>query len=55
MTLFDDGLERIVMRKPCTRCGGPDGVVRRISGQDTVRCDACGAFQYNRPRSEAAL
>jgi len=41
----------IDMRASC-RCGSSRGIMRRIGGQDTVRCAACDAFQYNAPRSE---
>ena len=44
-----------VMRAPCRKCGHRSGVLQRLSGQDTVRCGACGEFAYNAPRSEMGL
>jgi 5-methylcytosine-specific restriction endonuclease McrA len=43
---------RVVMRAPCPRCGGDDGNVATVNGQDTVRCAECNQFCYNAPRSE---
>lgn len=40
------------MRAPCTRCGHSVGRVSTVNGQDTVRCELCGTFQYNAPRIE---
>lgn len=39
------------MRQPC-KCGVTGGVRVEKNGQDTVRCGACGTFQYNAPRTE---
>jgi 5-methylcytosine-specific restriction endonuclease McrA len=43
--------ERYQMRKPC-RCGHELGHIIEVSGQDTVRCNACDLHCYNAPRSE---
>jgi uncharacterized protein YeaO (DUF488 family) len=57
-SLFDlggpeEGGERTIrMRAPCGGCGETAGVVKRISGQDTVRCARCARFAYNAPRRE---
>lgn len=40
------------MRAPCTSCGHSVGRVSTVNGQDTVRCELCGTFQYNAPRAE---
>jgi 5-methylcytosine-specific restriction endonuclease McrA len=40
------------MRKPCPYCGNEAGRLVERNGQDTVRCNACGRFVYNAPRTE---
>lgn len=42
----------IEMREPCT-CGVLEGYVVATGGQDVVRCAACDAYRYCRPRSES--
>ncbi len=39
------------MRKPC-KCGCEFGAIFEVSGQDTVRCNACNAYCYCAPRTE---
>lgn len=41
----------IALRRPC-RCGWEFGRVEERNGQNTVRCEACGTFQYNAPKTE---
>lgn len=40
------------LRAPCKFCGGADGILRTVSGQDTVRCFDCGKHLYNAPKTE---
>jgi hypothetical protein len=40
------------LRKPCSKCGSHDGVIRPRGFQDCVFCTGCDAFQYNAPRVE---
>ena len=42
----------ITSRAPCPDCGGRDGIVSTVNGQDTVRCADCARFCYNAPRHE---
>jgi 5-methylcytosine-specific restriction endonuclease McrA len=45
-------VRRRPMRSPCPRCDGLIGIIATRNGQDTVRCEDCGGFCYNAPRSE---
>lgn len=45
--------DAIVMRSPCPACDDPNGIVTETGGQDVVRCSACGAYCYSRPKSES--
>lgn len=40
------------LRSPCTYCGGSDGRIITVNGQDTVRCADCDRYQYNAPKTE---
>ena len=40
------------MRAPCRDCGHPFGRIETRGGQDVVRCEKCGLFQYNAPKVE---
>lgn len=42
----------MIMRAPCSRCGGTNGTITTSGGQDTVRCADYGHYCYNAPRSE---
>jgi len=44
--------QTVPMRGPCPDCGAPDGVIKTVNGQDTVRCACCKRFCYNAPKSE---
>ena len=49
---MDQERRTIPMRAACRGCSCDLGVVREVSGQDTVRCSACDRFAYNAPRVE---
>jgi 5-methylcytosine-specific restriction endonuclease McrA len=38
------------LREPCRSCGGSEGTITTVNGQDTVRCAECSRHAYNAPR-----
>ncbi len=39
-------------RQPCPKCGGVDGLLTEVAGQNVVRCRSCRTYIYSAPKHE---